>query len=144
MQFLITRTEDALDLPLPERQTPHSAGLDLYAKIDVILKKGERVLVPTGIKIALPFGYEAQIRPRSGLAHRYGITIVNAPGTIDADYRGEIGVLLINLGHENFEIKRGSRIAQMVVAKVEMIDFTETDNLPDSKRGDGGFGSTGS
>jgi len=143
MQFQITRTPDARDLPLPNRQTPQSSGLDLHARIDATIQKGERVLVPTGIRIALPFGYEAQIRPRSGLALKYGITMVNAPGTIDADYRGEVGVILINFGNEDFHIRRGDRIAQMVIAKVEMIEFEEVASLPDTIRGAGGYGSTG-
>ena len=143
MEFLISRTKDALDLPLPARQTPQSAGMDLHAKINITIKKGERVLVPTGIKIALPFGYEAQVRPRSGLAYKHGVTIANAPGTVDADYRGEVNVILINLGNEDFTVTRGSRIAQMVIAKVEMANFTEVAELPCTERGAGGFGSTG-
>ena len=143
MQFLLSRTEDAKDLPLPARQTPQSAGMDLHAKINVTIKKGERTLVPTGIRIALPFGYEAQVRPRSGLALKHGITMLNAPGTIDADYRGELGVLLINLGENDFNITRGDRIAQLVIAKVEMTNFEEVDKIPDTERGSGGFGSTG-
>ena len=143
MQFQITRTEDAKDLPLPTRQTPQSAGLDLHAKISTTIKPGERTLMPTGIRAALPFGFEAQIRPRSGLALKHGITVLNTPGTIDADYRGEIGVVLINLGSEDFTIQRGDRIAQMVIVKVEMANFTEVDELPDTRRGEGGYGSTG-
>jgi len=143
MQFLISRTANALDLPLPTRQTPQSAGLDLHANISVTIPKGERTLVPTGIRVALPFGYEAQVRPRSGLALKHGITVINTPGTIDADYRGEIGVVLINHGNEDFAIKRGDRVAQLVIAKVEMIEFQEVDELPDTQRGDGGYGSTG-
>jgi len=143
MQFLISRTPDALDIPLPARQTLQSAGLDLHAKIDTIIKPGERTLVPTGIRVALPFGYEAQVRPRSGLALKYGITVLNAPGTVDADYRGELSVLLVNLGQEDFAVMRGSRIAQMVIAKVEMAEFEEVSELPDSRRGTGGYGSTG-
>jgi len=143
MQFLLSRTEDALDLPIPTRQTPGSAGMDLHAKIDITIKKGERSLVPTGIKLALPFGYEAQVRPRSGLALKHGVTVLNTPGTIDADYRGEIGVILANFGAEDFCVARGDRIAQMVIAKVEMVAFEEVENLPDSLRGTGGYGSTG-
>jgi len=144
--FLIKRTNDALDLPLPARQTVGSAGFDLHANISAVIRKGERVLVPTGIKIALPFGYEAQIRPRSGLALKHGVTVLNTPGTVDADYRGELKVLLINLGNEDFHINRGDRIAQMVIAKVEMVSFTLINadkELPDSQRGVGGYGSTG-
>jgi len=143
MTFLISRTANALDLPLPTRQTPQSAGLDLHANISVTIPKGEHTLVPTGIKVALLFGYEAQVRPRSGLARKHGVTVLNAPGTIDADYRGEVGVMLINHGAKDFAIQRGDRIAQLVIAKVEMIDFQEVDELPDTQRGDGGYGSTG-
>ena len=144
-RFLLTRTPDANDLPLPKRQTSGAAGLDLCAKIDneMTIKIGERVLVPTGIRIALPFGFEAQVRPRSGLALKYGITMVNAPGTIDSDYRGEVSVLLINLGDSDFSVRRGDRIAQMVIARVETADFSEVTELPDSLRGENGFGSTG-
>jgi len=144
-QFLIKRTDDALDLPLPTRQTAHAAGLDLYSNISAIIKQGERVLVPTGIKIALPVGFEAQVRPRSGLALKHGVTVLNSPGTVDADYRGELKVLLVNLGQEDFHVNRGDRIAQMVVAKVEMAEFTLIcdEELPQSIRGAGGYGSTG-
>ena len=144
-QFLIKRTDDAKDLPLPTRQSHAAAGLDLHANVkeETIIKKGERMRIPTGVRIALPFGYEAQVRPRSGLALRHGITMVNAPGTVDADYRGELGVLLINHGEGDFCIKRGDRIAQLVVAKVEMAGFAEVDELPESIRGEGGYGSTG-
>ena len=145
-EFLIKRTNDALDLPLPTRQTTGSAGFDLHANISIVIGKGERVLVPTGIKIALPFGCEAQIRPRSGLAFKHGVTVLNAPGTVDADYRGELKVLLINLGDVDFHINRGDRIAQMIIAKVEIMEFTvvnENEELPDSQRGACGFGSTG-
>lgn len=130
-------------LPRPSRQTPQSAGMDLYAATSTTIQKGARVLVPLGIKIALPFGYEAQIRPRSGLALKHGITVLNTPGTIDADYRGELQVLLINHGDADFVVTRGDRIAQMVITKVEMVDFIPVDTLPDSIRGHGGYGSTG-
>ncbi|MDR0273192.1 MAG: dUTP diphosphatase, partial [Clostridiales bacterium] len=142
---LLERTSDAKDLPIPARQTPQSAGLDLHAKLTepVSIKKGECVLIPTGVKIALPLGLEAQIRSRSGLALNHGVVVLNSPGTIDADYRGEIKVLLINHGPDAFEINRGDRIAQLILAKIEIIDFTETDELSDTPRGDGGFGSTG-
>jgi dUTP pyrophosphatase len=141
----LERTSDAKDLPVPKRQTRNAAGLDLHAKIteDVVIQKGECVLIPTGIKIALPFGYEAQIRSRSGLALNHGVVVLNSPGTVDADYRGEIKVLLINHGVEDFTITRGDRIAQMVFAKVEMMTFTEMDKLPETDRSSGGFGSTG-
>ena len=133
MRFLIKRTENAKDLPLPKRQTPLSAGMDLYANIqgDYYLKKGTRALIPTGICIALPEGYEAQVRPRSGLALHHGISMPNAPATVDADYRGELKVILINLGDDDFIIRRGDRIAQMVLAKIETADFEETDILPE-------------
>ncbi|MCL1788530.1 MAG: dUTP diphosphatase [Defluviitaleaceae bacterium] len=142
-KFLVVKTDDAKDLPLPSRQTPQSAGLDLYANVNTVIRKGERALVPTGIRVALPFGYEAQVRPRSGLALKHGVTVLNAPGTVDADYRGEVGVILVNLGQDDFTVTRGDRIAQMVIAKVEMVDFVEADVLPDTLRGDGGYGSTG-
>jgi dUTP pyrophosphatase len=143
--FLCKRVDTAHDLPLPTRQTPQAAGLDLYANVQesVCLKKGERRLIPTGICIALPVGYEAQVRPRSGLALRYGVTVLNAPGTVDADYRGELCVLLINLGADDYTVRRGDRIAQLVIARVETGAFVETDELPQSLRGDGGYGSTG-
>ncbi len=141
----VRRLPHALDGELPDYATEHSAGIDLPAAIeaDVVLKPGERRLVPTGLAIALPDGYEAQVRPRSGLALRHGIGVLNGPGTIDADYRGEIGVLLINHGREDFTVSRGMRIAQMVVAPVTRIAWRETDRLPDTPRGAGGFGSTG-
>ena len=141
----IQRLAHAKDLPLPEAATPLSAGVDLMAAIDaaVELQPGERTIVPTGFAIALPEGYEAQVRPRSGLAVRHGVTLVNAPGTIDADYRGEIGATMINHGNEVFVIEPGMRIAQMVVAPVAGFVWREADSLPDTKRGSGGFGSTG-
>lgn len=130
---------------LPAYQTPQSAGLDLRANITepVFLKSLERTLVPTGLFIELPVGYEAQIRPRSGLAFKNGITVLNSPGTIDADYRGEIKVLLVNLSNETFEIKAGERVAQMIVAKHETIVWNESSVLTDTERGAGGYGSTG-
>jgi dUTP pyrophosphatase len=132
-------------LPLPAYQTPDSAGVDLMADIEtpLTLKPGERKLVPTGLAIALPRGYEAQVRPRSGLAIKKGIGLVNSPGTIDADYRGEIGVILINWGQDPVLIERGERIAQMVVAPVVQAQFVEAESLDDTVRGTGGFGSTG-
>ena len=141
----VTRLPHARELALPSYATPHSAGMDLLAAIDapITLKNGERKLVPTGLSIALPDGYEAQIRPRSGLALKHGITLVNTPGTIDADYRGEIGVILINLGQEDFTIERGMRIAQMVIAPYTRASFSEVLELPETSRGTGGFGSTG-
>ena len=133
------------DLPLPGYETEQSAGMDLPAAItdDVVLAPGERALIPTGLQIALPAGFEAQIRPRSGLAVRDGITVLNTPGTIDADYRGEVKVVLANLGEAPFTVTRGMRIAQMVVQPVVHAELTETTELPESGRGEGGFGSTG-
>lgn len=130
---------------LPEYATPLSAGMDLRANIDapILLKPLQRALIPTGLYIALPEGYEAQIRPRSGLAIKKGISIVNAPGTIDADYRGEIGIILINLSNEDFIVEDGERIAQMVIARYEHIKFEKVDTLDETERGSGGFGHTG-
>ena len=129
-------------LDLPERATAGAAGADLRAAAEAMLEPGARALVPTGFAIALPEGYEAQVRPRSGLALKHGVTVLNAPGTIDADYRGEIGVILVNHGDAPFRVARGDRIAQLVVAPVTMARFTEGP-LPDSARGGAGFGSTG-
>lgn len=130
---------------LPAYQTEQSAGLDLQANIDVSfeLKPLERKLVPTGLHIALPAGTEAQVRPRSGLAYKKGITVLNAPGTIDADYRGDIGVILVNLSNETVTIEPGERIAQLVIAKYEQIEWLESKELSETERGSGGFGSTG-
>lgn len=130
---------------LPSYETLMSAGMDLRANLDapVSLKPLERKLIPTGLKIQLEAGYEAQVRPRSGLAYKQGITVLNAPGTIDADYRGDVGVILINLSNEEVEIKPGDRIAQMVIAKYEQIEWELTDTLDTTDRGEGGFGSTG-
>jgi dUTP pyrophosphatase len=130
---------------LPAYQTEHAAGLDLQANLEesVILAPGERKLISTALKIELPIGYEAQIRPRSGLAFKHGITVLNSPGTIDADYRGELKVLLINLGNEAFEIKDGERIAQMVISKHEQIKWQISTELSETNRGEGGYGSTG-
>jgi len=130
---------------LPNYETIASAGMDLRANIDesIILKPLERAIVKTGLFMELPVGFEAQVRPRSGLAAKKGITVLNSPGTIDADYRGEIGVILVNLSNEDFEIQDGERIAQMVVAKHEQIEWVETVELESSDRGEGGFGSTG-
>ncbi len=141
----VTRLPNAKDLALPAYATEHSAGMDLLAAIDapMTLAPGARALVPTGLTIALPDGFEAQIRPRSGLAFKHGISLVNSPGTIDADYRGEVGVLLVNLGQEPFVIERGMRIAQMVIARYARAQFSEVIELPTTARGQGGFGSTG-
>ncbi len=130
---------------LPAYATEQSAGLDLRANIDapIVLKPLERTLVSTGIFIALPDGYEAQIRPRSGLAAKHGVTVLNSPGTIDADYRGEIKVILVNLSNEPFTIEDGERVCQMVVAKYEQVSWNEVDVLDETERGDGGFGHTG-
>jgi dUTP pyrophosphatase len=144
----VTRLPHGSDLPLPEYATMDSAGLDLLAAVegDLALAPGGRALIPTGLVIALPAGYEAQVRPRSGLALKNGITVLNSPGTIDADYRGEVKVILANLGDEDFTVSRGMRIAQMVVAPVTRLAWNEVGSeaqLPSSERGTGGFGSTG-
>ncbi len=131
--------------PLPEYATPQSAGLDLRANLTepVTLQSLQRTLVPTGLSIALPAGYEAQVRPRSGLALKHGISLVNTPGTIDADYRGEIGIILINLSQEPFTLQPGERIAQLVIARHERAEWEPTDTLDPTERGAGGFGHTG-
>ncbi len=141
----LQRLPHGAGLPLPAYATDHAAGLDLLAAVDetVELPPGARRLVPTGISIALPQGYEAQIRPRSGLALKHGVTLLNSPGTIDADYRGEVGVILINLGEVPFRLERGDRIAQLVIAPVARLAWRESEALPESARGAGGFGSTG-
>ncbi|MBS9461214.1 dUTP diphosphatase [Flagellimonas sp. 389] len=130
---------------LPHYETVASAGMDLRASLNesVTLKSLERAIIPTGIFIELPVGYEAQVRPRSGLAAKKGITVLNAPGTVDADYRGEVGVILVNLSHEDFTIEDGERIAQMVITKHERAEWIEVESLSDTERGSGGFGSTG-
>jgi len=145
VSIAVTRLPHGTDLPLPAAATPQSAGLDLLAAVTepVTVAPGRRVLIPTGIAIALPNGWEAQVRPRSGLALKHGITIVNAPGTIDSDYRGEIGVVLINHGDEPVAITRGMRIAQMVVARHATVAWDERPNLDTTVRGTGGYGSTG-
>jgi dUTP pyrophosphatase len=131
--------------PLPEYATPQSAGMDLRANIEepIVLKPLKRVLVPTGLHIALPEGYEAQIRPRSGLALKKGITCLNTPGTIDADYRGDVGVILINLSDEDFVINPGERIAQMIISKFKQAEFELVEELDETERGEGGYGHTG-
>lgn len=145
MKLKIKRLPHNQDLPLPQYATNMSAGMDLYACVNepVKIKPFQRVLIPTGISIELPEGFEAQIRPRSGLALKYGITVLNTPGTIDADYRGEIGVILINFGQEDFTVERGMRIAQMVVSPVVQAEIVEVEELVETQRGNGGFGSTG-
>lgn len=141
----VTRADDAADIPLPAYQSALAAGADLHAAIkdDILIAPQQIELIPTAIHIALPPDMEAQIRPRSGLAVKYGLTIVNAPGTIDADYRGEIKIGLINLGSEPVQITRGMRIAQMIIAPVMQAEFVLTDTLDTTHRGAGGFGSTG-
>jgi dUTP pyrophosphatase len=142
VEILITRTDP--DLPLPSYAHPGDAGADLVTTVDVHLEPGERALVPTGVAIALPDGFVALVHPRSGLAARFGVSIVNAPGTVDAGYRGEISVLLVNLDpHDPVDLSRGDRIAQLVVQRVEKARFVEVERLPGSARGDGGYGSTG-
>lgn len=131
------------DIPLPSYATLGSSGLDLRASEEVLIPPGEWRAVPTGIRISLPTGYEAQIRPRSGLALESGVTVLNSPGTVDSDYRGEIKVILINHGREPFIVKRGDRIAQMVIAKVERVEVVEVEALDETERGEGGFGHTG-
>jgi len=133
------------DLPLPQYETAHAAGMDMRAFVEsaVVIKPLQRVLIPTGLHIELPVGFEAQIRPRSGLAYKHGISIVNAPGTIDADYRGEIKVLLVNLSDTDFVVNHGDRIAQMVIAKHETITWQSVEELNDTARGEGGYGHTG-
>jgi dUTP pyrophosphatase len=134
-------------LPLPAYQSAHAAGLDLLAAVlenaPVVLAPGESAMVPTGLAIALPDGFEAQVRPRSGLAAKHGVTVLNAPGTVDSDYRGEISVILINHGKIPFTIRRGERIAQMIIASVARAELVPVATLPSSERGSGGFGSTG-
>lgn len=143
----VTRLPHAADLPLPSYQSETAAGLDIMAAVPadapLTIAPGRFVAVPTGIAIALPPGTEAQVRPRSGLARNHGVTVLNAPGTVDSDYRGEVQVLLINHGHENFNVTRGMRIAQLVIADVVRIRLNEQDKLDETKRGSGGFGSTG-
>jgi dUTP pyrophosphatase len=145
MKLSVMRLDHARDLPLPRYATAGSAGLDLIAAndADVEILPGGRLAVPCGIAIALPEGYEAQVRPRSGLALNHGVTVLNAPGTIDNDYRGEVKAILVNLGTAPFRISRGTKIAQLVIARAERAELVETSELPDSARGQGGFGSTG-
>ena len=139
----VKRLQHAEDLPLPVYETAGAAGMDLRAAGEAILRPGERALISTGLSIALPEGFEAQVRPRSGLAVKHGVTVLNAPGTIDADYRGEVKVPLINHGTENFSIARGDRIAQMVIAPVTRAQWVEVEVLESTARGGGGFGSSG-
>ena len=145
MKIHLKRLKKEHPVSLPQYMTEGSSGMDLFASLEkeVTLEPGERRLIPTGISVAIPEGFEGQIRPRSGLAIQKGIGIVNAPGTIDADYRGEIGVLLINLGREPFTIRDGDRIAQMVISQVSRVTLEEVDDLPPTRRQGGGFGHTG-
>jgi dUTP pyrophosphatase len=137
--------EKTVDIPLPRYMTAHAAGMDICAAVEaaLVLNPGERALVPTGFAMALPAGFEAQVRPRSGLAVKHGITVLNSPGTIDSDFRGEVKVALINLGKEAYSIQRGERIAQMIVQQVCRAEMMEADTLDETQRNDGGFGSTG-
>ncbi|MGM0689496.1 MAG: dUTP diphosphatase [Bacillota bacterium] len=145
VKLAINKAAHAYDIPLPRYMTEGSSGMDLHAAVDqtVTIRTGEIVLIPTGLMVAVPIGYELQIRPRSGLAVKSGIGILNSPGTIDSDYRGEIKVIMINLGKDSFEVKRSDRIAQMVLCPVPLAILEETDQLPPSERSGGGFGHTG-
>lgn len=145
MKVRIKRLPEARDLPLPSPASSGSAGFDLRAAIleDLVLRPGERLLVPTGLVLEIPRGWEGQVRPRSGLALKHGIGILNSPGTIDSDYRGEVGVILVNLGEAPFSLQRGDRIAQLVFSRVEPVEWEEVETLGESSRGGGGFGSTG-
>ncbi len=145
MRVRVHRLAHAADLPLPAPASAGSSGSDLRAAISepLVLAPGERALVPAGIQLEIPAGFEAQVRPRSGLALRHGVTVLNSPGTIDSDYRGEVGVILIHLGHEPFTLERGERMAQLVLQRVERAEWQETEDLGASERGEGGFGSSG-
>lgn len=145
MKVRIKRLPEARDLPLPSPASPGSAGFDLRAATpeDLVLRPGERRLVPTGLVLEIPRGWEGQVRPRSGLALKHGIGVLNSPGTLDSDYRGEVGVILVNLGEAPFSLQRGDRIAQLVFSRVEPVEWEEVETLGESSRGGGGFGSTG-
>ncbi|MBA2771305.1 MAG: dUTP diphosphatase [Sphingomonas sp.] len=143
IEIRFTRLPHGQGLPLPAYATEHAAGLDIRSAEELVLQPGQRHAVPTGFAIEIPHGFEVQVRPRSGLAVRHGITCLNTPGTIDSDYRGEVKVILINLGEEPFEIRRGERIAQLVPAPVLRAHFSEAESLAETARGSGGFGSTG-
>jgi dUTP pyrophosphatase len=145
MRVRLRRLPGALDLPLPEPASSGSSGYDLRAAVvePLVVAPGERAAVPTGLALEIPAGCEGQVRPRSGLALRHGITVANAPGTIDSDYRGEVRVILVNLGRDPFTVERGERIAQLVFARVERVEWQESETLEGSERGTGGFGSTG-
>jgi dUTP pyrophosphatase len=145
LKIQVKRLPHGADLPLPKYMSEHAAGMDLYAAVteELHIKSGDWKLVPTGLQIALPPGYEAQVRPRSGLALKQGVSVLNTPGTVDADYRGEVGVILMNHSKTDLVIKRGDRIAQMIINKIEQIVFEEVENLEETARGAGGFGHTG-
>ncbi|MCC7211111.1 MAG: dUTP diphosphatase [Candidatus Brocadia sp.] len=145
LKIKVMRKQGCEDLPLPQYMSEAASGMDLYAAVDasVLIERGEIKLVPTGIHIEVPRGYEAQVRPRSGLALKHGLTLVNTPGTIDSDYRGEIGIILCNLGKEKFTVARGMRIAQLVIQPVTRAELVEVERLEESPRGTGGFGHTG-
>ncbi|MGR4000567.1 MAG: dUTP diphosphatase [Alphaproteobacteria bacterium] len=143
LRVLLHRLPNGADLPLPDYATTGAAGMDLRAAEDVILPPGARAAVPTGFSLALPVGWEAQVRCRSGLALRHGLSAVNGVGTIDSDYRGEVKALLVNLGSETITLKRGERIAQLVVSAITRVEWEESEDLPNTSRGTGGFGSTG-
>lgn len=145
MKIQFKKLPHAEDLPLPSYESEFAAGMDIRAALEkpITLEPGERQLIPSGLKMAMPQGYEAQMRPRSGLAYRHGITMLNTPGTIDADYRGELKMLAVNLGDKEFTINHGDRIAQMVIAPVIQAEVDEVQILSETERGDGGFGSTG-
>ena len=143
IEIQLKRLAHGEDLPLPSYATEHAAGLDVVSAEDLILAPGERHAVATGFALAIPEGYEVQVRPRSGLALKYGVTCLNTPGTIDSDYRGEVKVILVNLGQERFHVRRGERIAQLVPAPILAARFAEVAELAETARGEGGFGSTG-
>ena len=139
------RPLDAADIPLPQQMSSGAAGFDLHAAVSksIAIAPGQRTRIPTGLSLAIPDGYEGQVRPRSGLAARHGVTVLNSPGTIDSDYRGEVQVILVNLGQETFEVVRGTRIAQLVISELARVTFVEVNTLTATERGAGGFGSTG-
>ena len=145
LRLEVKRKAGCEDLPLPRYMSDGASGMDLYAAVEenLTLAPGEVRLIPTGIHIAVPRGYEAQVRPRSGLALKHGVTVLNSPGTVDSDYRNEVGVVLANLGREPFTVERGMRVAQMVIARTYQVDVAEVEELSDTERGLGGFGSTG-
>lgn len=145
LKVQVKRLPHSKGLPLPKYMSAHAAGMDLIAAVEeeIIISAGAWKLIPTGITIALPEGYEAQVRPRSGLALKQGVSVLNTPGTVDADYRGEVGVILMNHSKENLIVKRGDRIAQMIINKIERIEFEEVEEISETERSSGGFGSTG-